>query len=73
MIIFIFLCRDFEITLKQMNWPFTMNEITDNAKLNNFKQQFQRLANMLIKVQLPYPFYKQYKCTQLNYIMFKYP
>lgn len=45
--------EDFEITLKQMNWPFTMNEITDNAKLNNFKQQFQRLANMLIKVQLP--------------------
>jgi len=48
-----------------MNWPFTMNEITDNAKLNNFKQQFQRLANMLIKVQLPYPFvvlYKQHKC-----------
>lgn len=56
-----------------MNWPFTMNEITDNAKLNNFKQQFQRLADMLIKVQLPYPFYEQYKCTQLNDIMFKNP
>ncbi|XP_060843962.1 RAD50-interacting protein 1 [Rhopalosiphum padi] len=48
-----FYLEDFEITLKQMNWPFTMSEITDNAKLNNFKQQFQRLANMLIKVQLP--------------------
>ncbi|XP_060856696.1 RAD50-interacting protein 1 [Metopolophium dirhodum] len=48
-----FYSEDFEITLKQMNWPFTMSEITDNAKLNNFKQQFQRLANMLIKVQLP--------------------
>jgi len=49
-----------------MNWPLTMSQITDNVKLNNFKQQFQRLANMLIKVQLPYPFvvlYEQHKCT----------
>lgn len=59
-----------------MNWPFTMSEITDNAKLNNFKQQFQRLANMLIKVQLPYPFvvlYEQHKCTKSVGIIFKYP
>jgi len=49
-----------------MNWPFTMSEITDSSKLNNFKQQFQRLANMLIKVQLPYPFivlHEQNNCT----------
>ncbi|XP_022164709.1 RAD50-interacting protein 1 [Myzus persicae] len=55
-----FYSDDMEITLKQMNWPFTMSEITDNTKLNNFKQQFQHLANMLIKVQLPKNDYSEF-------------
>lgn len=33
-----------------------MTESKDVAKLDNFKQHFQRLASFLIKVQLPYPF-----------------
>jgi hypothetical protein len=33
-----------------------MTEPNDNAKLDNLKQSFQRLASFLIKVQLPYPF-----------------
>ncbi|XP_025419598.1 RAD50-interacting protein 1 isoform X2 [Sipha flava] len=45
--------EDFEIILKQINWPFTMTEPNDNAKLDNLKQSFQRLASFLIKVQLP--------------------
>lgn len=35
-----------------------MTESTDVIKLNNLKLNFQRLANMLIKIQLPYPFEK---------------
>lgn len=49
-----------------MKWPFTMSETTDAAKLNNFKQSFQRLANMLIQVQLPYPFVRKIYTTIYN-------
>lgn len=36
-----------------------MNESMD-AKLENSKQKFHRLASLLMKIKLPYPFEKNY-------------
>lgn len=54
-----FFFRNFEVILKQIKWPYTMNESMD-AKLENSKQKFHRLASLLMKIKLPYPFEKNY-------------
>lgn len=43
-----------------------MSESTDAATLNH-KQNFQRLAKILIMIQLPYPFIRQYMFIMILY------
>ncbi|VVC45233.1 Hypothetical protein CINCED_3A025352 [Cinara cedri] len=52
--------RDFEIILNQINWPFMVSN-SSKVKLDDYKQNFQHLASMLIQVQLP-----ENDCFDLN-------
>jgi len=47
-----------------------MTNSTEYVKMENYKQNFQRLANILIKVQLPYPFKQTIKLVHLVGKMF---
>lgn len=39
-----------------MKWPYTTTESAGVVKYDNYKQNFQRLASILLKIKLPYPF-----------------